>query len=196
MAKIERLTVYCGSSPMVCDEYLGSAKEFGREMARRGIVLVYGGAKIGLMGALADSVLQAGGEVIGVMPNFLDEKEIAHGGLSQLILVHTMHERKAKLASLGDGFVALPGGLGTLEEWFEALTWAQLGQHNKPCALLNFNGYYDDMLKMLRRCCADRFVRQEQYDMIISESQPAPLLDAMEAYTAPQVEKWLKKEEI
>ncbi len=196
MAKIECLTVYCGSSPMVCDEYIDAAKGFGREMARRGIVLVYGGANIGCMGAIADAVLDAGGNVIGVMPDFLEEKEIAHQGLTELILVSSMHERKARLVELGDGFVALPGGLGTFDEWFEVVTWAQLGQHSKPCALLNVNGYYDDLLRMLRRSCADKFVRQEHLDMVLQDEDPARLLDLIEGYHAPKVQKWLDQQRV
>ncbi|MED4041381.1 TIGR00730 family Rossman fold protein [Niallia taxi] len=139
---MKKLAVFCGSSNGASKIYIESAKKLGKELAKRNISLVYGGASVGIMGAVADSVLNEGGYVIGVMPSFLDNREIAHKNLSELIIVDSMHERKAKMAALADGFIALPGGPGTMEEFFEVFTWGQLGLHKKPCGLLNINGFF------------------------------------------------------
>ena len=148
------------------------------------------------MGAVADAVLAGGGEAIGVIPQALVRKEVAHAGLTQLEIVGSMHERKQRMADLAGGFVALPGGMGTLEEIFEVLTWAQLGMHAKPCGLLNVGGYFDPLLEFLDRAVAERFVRQAHRAMILVEETPAALLDRVEGYEAPRVEKWLDREEI
>lgn len=165
-------------------------------MAEKKLELVYGGGKVGLMGVLAESCLRAGGRVTGVMPEFLFKKEIAHGGLSELHVVESMHARKKLMAELGDGFVALPGGVGTFEEWFEALTWAQLGHHSKPCALLNVEHYFDPLMAMLKQGCEERFIRPEYLRMVICEGEPRTLLAAMEGYVPPIVEKWLDLEKV
>jgi uncharacterized protein (TIGR00730 family) len=184
-----RLTVYCGSSLGRSPAYADAARSLGREMIRRGVGLVYGGAGVGLMGVLADTILEGGGEVIGVIPRHLVAREIAHAGVTDLRVVETMHERKALMAELGDGFVALPGGAGTLEELFEAWTWAQLGLHLKPCAVLNVDGYYDALLRLVDHTVEEGFVRAEYARMLIAEPDPASLLDRLAAYR-PVGEKW------
>jgi uncharacterized protein (TIGR00730 family) len=151
----------------------------GFEMARRGLGLVYGGGHIGLMGVLADAVLAAGGEVVGVIPEILEAKELAHRGLTQLHVVESMHERKALMADLSDGFIAMPGGYGTLDELCEALTWAQLHIHQKPCGLLNVNGYYDPLLAMFDRALADGFLRPDHRSLLMADTCPEALLDRM-----------------
>jgi uncharacterized protein (TIGR00730 family) len=159
--------------------YREAALEVGRELARRGIGLVYGGASVGLMGALADAALEAGGEVIGVIPRALVEKEISHRGLSELCVVESMHERKALMAERADAFLALPGGFGTLEEIFEALAWRQLRIHRKPCGLLNVAGYYDGLLAMLDHAVAEGFLRSENRGLIVSDSEPGRLIELL-----------------
>lgn len=157
-------------------------------MLQRGIGLVYGGASIGLMGTIADRVLEGGGEVIGVIPQALAKKEVVHQNLTQLHVVDSMHERKALMATLADGFIALPGGLGTLEELFEILTWAQLGIHQKPCALLNVAGYYDKLVSFLSDTIAEGFVRQEYLHMLLVAGDPDELLEKMKGYAIPERE--------
>jgi len=176
--------------------YRLAAEELGRTLASRGIGLVYGGGNVGLMGALADAALREGGEVIGVIPRFLEQKEVAHKKVKQLMIVDTMHQRKTIMAELADGFIAMPGGLGTLEEWFEMMTWAQLGQHHKPCALLNVEGYYDPLMAALLHGCQERFIKREYFDMVICDSSIPRLLEKMEEYTAPKLEKWLDLERV
>jgi uncharacterized protein (TIGR00730 family) len=172
-------------------EYLATAADLGRVMAARGIELVYGGARVGLMGAVADAVLAAGGRVTGVIPKALVEKEVAHNGLTDLRIVTSMHQRKALMADLSDAFIALPGGWGTLDEMFEILTWAQLGLHRKPCGLLNVLGYFDRLLSFLDHTMEQGFVRRE-YGSLLSVSDTAgTLLDALTAQTPPAVEKWI-----
>jgi uncharacterized protein (TIGR00730 family) len=161
-------------------------------MAAQGIELVYGGASVGLMGAVADAALARGGHVIGVMPQALIDKEIAHGGLSDLRVVGSMHERKALMAELADGFIALPGGLGTFEELFEVWTWAQLGYHRKPCALLNAGGFYDKLTDFLDDVVERGFVKPIHRAMLIVENEPAGLIEAVRAYEPPKVDKWIK----
>ncbi len=165
-------------------------------MCERGIGLVYGGAAIGIMGAIANAVLEAGGEAIGVIPKSLAIKEVAHDGLSELHVVASMHERKAMMAELADGFVALPGGWGTLEEIFEILTWAQLGFHEKPCALLNIEGYYDNLVRFLENSFEQQFVNQLCRPMLIEAHDPGALLDQFAAYSAPKVRKWVGEDEL
>lgn len=192
---MKRICVYCGSSPGRQPRYQQAAAEFGRRLAARGLGLVYGGASIGVMGAVADAVLAAGGEVIGVIPEALAVKEVAHGGLTELRVVNSMHERKALMAELSDGFVALPGGWGTLEEVFEILTWAQLGFHDKPCGLLNVRGYYDHLFSFLEHQIEEQFVKPLYREMLILETDAEELLRRFEHYQAPKVRKWLTPDE-
>lgn len=192
---MRRICVFCGSSPGKRDVYLKAAQELGALLAQEGIGLVYGGACVGLMGAVADAALSAGGEVIGVIPQGLMEREVAHKGLTELRVVGSMHERKALMAELSDGFIALPGGIGTLEELFEIWTWAQLGSHEKPCALLNVAGYYDRLLTFVDFTVDEGFFRPVHRGMLLVESEPQALLTAMRAYRAPSVTKWIGREE-
>jgi uncharacterized protein (TIGR00730 family) len=192
---MQRICVYCGSSPGRSPNYRDVARALGHELAGRGLGLVYGGASIGVMGAVADAALARGGEVVGVIPRSMALKEVAHDGLTELIVVDSMHERKAQMADLSDGFVALPGGWGTLEEIFEMLTWAQLGIHRKPCGLLNVGGYFDHLFAFLETAFSEQFVRDQFRPMLIMEEHPARLLDRLRDYQAPQVRKWLDVEE-
>lgn len=192
---MKRVCVYCGSSSGKRPEYLESARTLGRELVRRGIGLVYGGARIGLMGEIANTVLTCGGEVTGIMPQGLVDREVAHRGLTELRVVDSMHERKAFMADLSDGFIALPGGLGTLEELFEILTWSQLGLHKKPCALLNVQGYYDSLSLLLEHAVKEGFVKPLHHDMLLVAEKPAILLDLMSAYKPQVVEKWIGRDE-
>jgi uncharacterized protein (TIGR00730 family) len=187
-----RLCVFCGSSAGLDPAYLETARLLGTTLARNGIELVYGGASVGLMGAVADAVLAEGGRVIGVMPQALVDKEIAHTGLSDLRVVGSMHERKALMAELSDGFIALPGGLGTFEELFEVWTWAQLGYHRKPCALLNAAGFYDKLTDFLDDVVERGFVKPVHRAMLIVKDEPAALVEAIRSYEPPKVEKWIK----
>lgn len=182
---MKSVAVYCGSSEGASSIYREGARKLGQELAKRKITLVYGGANVGLMGEVADAVLEHGGQVIGVLPHFLQHREIAHTGLTELILVETMHERKAKMADLADGFIALPGGPGTLEEYFEVFTWGQLGLHQKPCGLLNINGYYDPLLSMFEMMERERFMQAKYRSMVITDTTPEGLLDQFTAYAAP-----------
>ncbi len=188
---MRRICVFSGSNPGNRLAYIESARALGRMLAERGITLVYGGAGIGLMGVLARAVLDARGEVIGVIPHMLVEKEVALKELTSLRIVNSMHERKSLMAELADGFVAIPGGIGTLEEFFEVWTWAQLGLHAKPCGLLNVAGYFDPLLQFLDGTVSEGFVKQEHRSMLIVEEEPAKLLTGFETYKPPQVEKWI-----
>ncbi|HWC60834.1 MAG TPA: TIGR00730 family Rossman fold protein [Verrucomicrobiae bacterium] len=192
----KRLCVFCGSSHGANPAYADAARNLGGELARRGIGLVYGGGNVGLMGVIADGVLAAGGEVIGVIPEALMAKELGHKGIQDLRVVKTMHERKAMMAELSDGFIALPGGIGTFEEFFEIVTWAQLGFHSKPCALLNVNGFYDPLLHLLDHAIAERFVKHKQRDLVLVESDYSKLLDRMADHHVPHEPKWIAKETI
>ena len=192
---MKRICVYCGSNPGNLPEYLDTAEQLAQELVRRNIGLVYGGASVGIMGRIADTALDAGGEVIGVMPKSLVEKEVSHSGLTQLKVVDSMHERKSLMAELSDGFIALPGGLGTLEELFEVLTWAQLGFHQKPCALLNVKNYYAHLSLFLDHALTQGFIKNVHRDMLLVKEDPETLLDCMDAYVAPAVTKWLGKEQ-
>lgn len=190
---MKTLCVFAGSNSGTQPEYLACARALGKVLAERQMGVVYGGARVGLMGALADAALAGGARVIGVMPEALVAKEVAHAGLTELRVVQSMHERKAMMADLADGFVALPGGWGTVEEFFEVLTWGQLGLHRKPCGLLNTQGYYDGLLAFVAHGIAEGFVRREQGAMINVSASPAGLLDAMAACQAPVVEKWITR---
>lgn len=182
---MKALCVYCGSNPGVRDVYAGAAEALGRTLAERGIGLVYGGAAKGLMGRLADAVLAAGGEAQGVIPHALMRKEIAHSGLTRLHVVNTMHERKAMMAELSDGFVALPGGFGTLEETIEIVTWGQLRFHAKPCGLLNVDGFFDHLLAYLDHAEAEGFLKPEHRRMLLVADEPGALLERFSAWRAP-----------
>jgi uncharacterized protein (TIGR00730 family) len=191
MSTIRRLAVFCGSNPGARPDYVGGARAFGHLLAQRGIGVVYGGSSVGLMSAVAEAVLDELGDIIGVIPKMLVEREVAHKTLSDLRIVGSMHERKALMAELSDGFVALPGGIGTLEEFFEIWTWAQLGMHDKPCGLLNIAGYFDPLLEFLDRAVAEKFVREVHRSMVIVENDPRALLSRFEAYEPPRVVKWI-----
>jgi uncharacterized protein (TIGR00730 family) len=186
------ICVFCGSNAGARDSYIEAAREAGTVIAARGLTLVYGGAAVGLMGALADAALSAGGKVVGVMPRALVAREIAHQHLSDLHEVGSMHERKARMADLSDAFLALPGGAGTLEELFEIWTWGQLGHHAKPVGVLNVAGYFDGLLAFLNHVTNERFMRREHRDMLIAETDPGVILDRFADYEAPVVEKWIR----
>jgi uncharacterized protein (TIGR00730 family) len=188
---MRRVCVFCGSSPGTNPAYLESARAMGRTLAERGMGLVYGGGSVGLMGALADAALAAGGEVVGVIPQVLRIRELAHRGLTSLHVVGSMHERKAKMAELAQGFVALPGGLGTLEELAEILTWAQLGLHARPIGLLDVAGYWSHVVAFLDRAVQEGFVPPENRKLLAVAEDPATLLDRFEAWQPPQVERWI-----
>ena len=188
---MKSVAVYCGSSSGNQEIYTQQAQEMGRELARRGLTLVYGGGCVGLMGTIAYAVLAEGGKVIGVIPGFLADKELAHKGCTELHVVETMHQRKLLMADLAEGFVAMPGGFGTLEELFEVLTWGQLGLHGKPVGLLNTQGFYDALLALLDHMSAEAFLRAENRGQVLQNVSAAALLDAMEAYQPVRLEKWL-----
>lgn len=186
-----KLCVFCGASTGKSPAYRLAAIELGHAMADAGIGLVYGGASVGLMGAVADAVLERGGEVIGVIPRFLADKELAHKKLTRLHVVGSMHQRKAMMASLADGFIALPGGLGTLEELFEIWTWGQLGHHQKPCALLDVGGFYIGLTDFLDHVATEGFVKPEFRNMLIVEPNAERLLPAMKGYQPPATTRWM-----
>ncbi len=192
---MRRICVFCGSSPGRHAEYADAAARFGRQLAHDGIGLVYGGASIGLMGVVADTALQAGGEVIGVIPRSIVDLEVAHSGLQDLRIVGSMHERKALMAELSDAFVALPGGIGTLEEIFEVWTWAQLGSHTKPCAFLNVRGFYDGLLGFLDHVVEESFLKPAHRNMVLVETEPETLIQAILTYRAPNVAKLIGRNE-
>lgn len=185
------ICVFCGSSFGSKPAYIQAAQALGEALARRGIGLVYGGGKVGLMGAIADTVMAAGGEVIGVIPEFLAAKEIAHTGLSQLHIVESMHERKALMTDLSDGFIALPGGFGTLEEFCEILTWTQLGLHQKPQGLLNVEGYFDPLIELFDHAVAEAFVKPNHRSLVLQAKEPDVLLDQFANYKFENIDKWI-----
>ena len=193
---MKRLCVFAGSSEGRRAAYRDAARELARVLVERGYGLVYGGGRVGLMGILANAALAAGGEVIGVIPQALATKELAHTGLTQLDVVASMHERKARMAELAAGFVAIPGGVGTLEEIFEVYTWAQLGLHHKPCGVLNVEGYWDDLGRLLDRAVEEAFLRIEHRRMLMVENDPGRLLDRFESYLPPTIPKWIDADEI
>lgn len=189
---MKRICVFCGSSAGARPEYAEAARALAAELVGRKLGLVYGGGSVGLMGVLADAALTQGGEVIGVIPKPLASRELAHAGLTEMRVVQSMHERKATMASLVDGFVALPGGLGTFEETLEVLTWAQLGIHRKPVGVLNVNGYFDGLLQMLAHAVSEGFVRREYFALLLSGDTPAGLLDRFAAWRPPVIPRaWL-----
>jgi uncharacterized protein (TIGR00730 family) len=195
MTRVSSVCVFAGSSPGARPEYAAAARSLGRSLAGEGISVVYGGGSVGLMGVLADEVLAGGGSVIGVIPRALYEREVGHDGLTELRVVESMHERKAQMADLADAFIALPGGMGTLEELFETLTWGQLGYHDKPCGLLNVVGYWDGILAALDRAVGERFLAEEHRRMLLVEEEPPALLKLLQCYEPRHVEKWLDREE-
>ncbi len=188
---MRRLCVFCGSQPGRRPAYADSAQRLGRLLAERGLGLVYGGGSVGMMGVLADSVLAHGGEVIGVIPQALVDRELAHTGVTDLRVVASMHERKALMAALADAFVALPGGFGTFEEFCEATTWTQLGLHQKPCGLLNVEGFFDPLLELFDHAAREGFILPQHRAIVVVESEPAVLLDRLADYSPPRQEKWI-----
>jgi uncharacterized protein (TIGR00730 family) len=192
---LRRLCVFCGSSSGVHPSYAQAAQTVARLLCRRGIELVYGGGNVGLMGTLADACLQAGGRVVGVIPQALADKEVAHTGLTELRVVSSMHERKSVMADLSDAFVALPGGYGTWEELFEVLSWSQLGIQRKACGLLNVNGYYDPLLELADKAVSQGFLREAHRDLLLSDDDPERLLERLSSYSVPTVEKWIGRRE-
>lgn len=188
---IRRLCVFCGSSFGSNPVYREAAESVGRALAQRGIALVYGGGKVGLMGTLTDACLAAGGRVIGVTPQALVDKEVAHTGLTELRVVGSMHERKALMAELSDAFVALPGGYGTWEEFCEVLTWSQLGIQRKACALLNIHGYYDPLLELADKAVSEGFLKEVNREMLLTDDDPERLLGRLSTYSPQIADKWI-----
>ena len=191
---MKRICIFCASSPGNRPEYAAAAEQMAIELVNRKIGLVYGGSKVGLMGVLADAVLGAGGEAVGVIPKNLMEREVGHAGLSKLHVVRSMHERKALMADLSDAFIALPGGFGTLEEFCEVVTWSQLGLHAKPCGILNVLEYYSPLLAMFDHAVEERFLKPENRALVLARASPAELLRALEQWRPLRVEKWLDRE--
>lgn len=190
---MNRLAVFCGSKDGAHPVFREAAEKLGQALAAHGIGLVYGGSRVGTMGAVADATLAAQGQAIGVLPHFLQEKELAHPGLTELHLVHSMHERKAKMSELADGFIILPGGPGTMEEFFEVFTWAQLGLHEKPCGVLNIDGYYDPLIALFDTMERQGFLIPEHRAMLIVESDPDRLLECFSTYEAPRVKTYMNR---
>lgn len=192
---MKSICVYCGSNFGNRNSYLEAAQSLGVQMAERGITLIYGGGNVGLMGAVADSVLAAGGKVIGVMPQALVDKEIAHTGLSDLRVVGSMHERKSLMASLADAFIALPGGLGTLEEFCEVVTWTQLGFHHKACGLLNIDGFYNRLISFLNHATQEQFIRSQHRSIVLVGETPVELIEKLSQFEIPNVHKWIDRDQ-
>ncbi|MEM9608433.1 MAG: TIGR00730 family Rossman fold protein [Actinomycetota bacterium] len=193
--EITSLCVYCGSSPGHDPVYVETARALGRHLAERSVRMVYGGGAVGLMGRTADAVMAAGGEVTGIIPVGLFSREIAHQGLTELVEVDTMHTRKRQMFERSDAFIALPGGLGTLEELAEILTWSQLGVHNKPVGVLDIDGYWQPFFDLLDRAVAEGFMKEENLALLVRGTDPAELLDALAEHDAPVVDKWLEPDE-
>ena len=193
---METVCIFCGSRTGASPSYVEAAKSMGEVLGRRGIRVVYGGGQVGLMGAVADAALNEGGEVIGVIPEALVAKEIAHAGLTRLHVVGSMHERKKLMADLSDAFITLPGGYGTLEEFSEVLSWAQLSIHEKPCALLDVDGYWEPLISLLDRAVAEGFVNPAHRFLVLEEQDPEALLDLMFRYTPPETKKWIGPQEL
>ncbi|CDL85846.1 TIGR00730 family Rossman fold protein [Xenorhabdus cabanillasii] len=187
---IKSIAVYCGSSLGASEIYKENAIIFAKELVKRGITLVYGGASVGIMGTVADTVLHEGGKVIGVIPALLEEREISHKNLSELYIVETMHQRKNKMIELADGFVALPGGFGTLEEFSEVFTWSMIGLNSKPCGILNINNFYDPLISMINKMADERFLQEKYRNMAIIEKNPTVLLDRFDHYVVPSIKTY------
>jgi uncharacterized protein (TIGR00730 family) len=192
---IQRVCVFCGSSKGFRPAYVKAAHDMGKALVRRGTGLVYGGGGVGLMGELADTVMAGGGEVIGAIPHALVAREVAHRSITELVVVRSMHDRKAKMMELADAFVAMPGGYGTFEEFCEVITWAQLGLHQKPCGLLNVEGYYDSLLNLFNRGVDDGFIHPTTRELVVEATDPDVLLDKLAYYKPPIVEKWIEQDE-
>lgn len=192
---MRRIAVFCGSSNGASPVYKEEAVRLGKELAKRGITLVYGGASVGIMGTVADAVLEEGGQVIGVIPKMLEDREISHRGLTELIIVDSMHERKTKMSDLAEGFIALPGGPGTLEEFFEIFTWAQLGLHQKPCGILNVNGYYDLLVSFFDHMNEQQFLQDKYRSMALVGTDPGDLLDRFSTYIPPSVKTYITEDQ-
>ena len=190
---MQRICVYCGSNLGAHQKYADAAQELADVLVRHDLELVYGGASVGTMGVIADRVLELGGLVHGVIPKLLEDKEIAHQGLTAQHVVSSMHERKSMMAALSDGFIAMPGGYGTLEEIIEIVTWGQLQFHDKPCGLLNVDGYFDSLIAYLDNAVKEGFLKAENRAMLLSDPTPAGLVQQFERYTAPRVEKWVSR---
>ena len=188
---MKSIAVYCGSSSSKNPIYSQKAQALGKLMVDQNIELIYGGGQVGMMGTIADTVMENGGIVRGIIPTFLDKKEIAHQGITELKVVSSMHERKMLMYELSEGFIAMPGGFGTLDELFEIMTWTQLGLHGRPIALYNINGYFDQLVGQIRHMYQEGFVRQKHHDMLIVDADPNSLLEKMANYTPPEIEKWL-----
>ncbi len=195
MTAIRSICVFCGSSPGRDPEFARAAGDLGRLLAEREITLVYGGGHVGLMGVIADAAMDAGGDVHGVITRALQRKEVAHGGLRRLQVTESMHERKMAMADASDGVIMLPGGLGTLEEFFEAATWTQLGIQSKPCGILDVGGYFDPLIQLLDRSVEERFLRREHRDQLVIDAEPASLVDRLAAWEPGDVDKWLNRRE-
>jgi uncharacterized protein (TIGR00730 family) len=192
---LQSVCVFCGSSPGLDPAYTEAARSLGRTLAKANIRLVFGGGHVGLMGVVSNAAIEAGGEAIGVIPKFLVERELAHSGLTDLRIVGSMHERKAMMSDLSEGFITLPGGTGTLEEFFEILTWAQLGEHEKPCGLLNVAGYYDPLLTVFDQMVNRGFLSGPNRDLVLVESEHERLLQRLESYQPPKTAKWIDRSE-
>ncbi len=188
---MKRICVFCGSSTGTLPIYRETALTVGRLLAERGIAVVYGGGHVGLMGAVADGALEAGGKVTGIIPRSLMERELGHDGLTDLHVVGTMHERKAMMAEMSDAFIALPGGFGTYEEFFEVVTWSQLGVHRKPCGLLNLNGFYDALLALCDHATSQGFIRTVDRSLVIADADPKRLIETITSTVVPESTKWL-----
>jgi len=193
---MKSLCIYCGSSPGATPVYAQAARELAQAMVEQDIALVYGGGNVGLMRIIADEVMRLGGQATGVIPEALLKKELGHNGLTQLHIVKDMHERKAMMADLSDGFIAMPGGVGTLEELFEVFTWAQLGFHQKPIGLLNVDGFYDGLLQFIQHMVSQRFLKGEQAEILIAEARPTDLLQRFRSFVPHHVPKWLDRNTI
>ena len=192
---MNRICIFCGSSTGFRPLYADVARAMGRALTQRRLGLVYGGGCVGLMGTIADAVMQDGGQVIGVIPEALVERELAHGDVTEMIVVRSMHERKAKMAELSDAFIAMPGGYGTFEEFCEIITWAQLGLHQKPCGILNVDGYYDPLLALFDRAVSEGFLHPANRLLVIEDADPHKLLDALATYNPPLTEKWIGRDD-
>ena len=191
---LKRVCVFCGSNPGVRPDYARAARIVGQSLAKRRVAAVFGGGSVGLMGVVADSVLSAGGQAIGIIPNGLRTSELAHEGVTSLITVHSMHERKQRMVDMADAFIALPGGIGTMDELFETWTWLQLGIHSKPVGLLNVSGYYDGLLAFLKHMSHERFLRDTDLSALIVDEDIERLLDQLEAFQPPAGRKWTAQE--
>lgn len=193
---MKSITVFCGSNSGARREYAEAAKNLARLLVEKNIRLIFGGGKVGLMGIIADEVMAQGGEVIGIIPESLDQKEVGHRGLTELRVVGSMHERKAMMAELADGFIAMPGGIGTFEEFFEILTWAQLGFHEKPCGILNVANYYNGLLALCDNAVAEGFLLPIHRQLILDDSESVSLLEKMNEFKPKAIEKWIHEDDL